>query len=222
MSISLIQQWNNGMSLIKRYRALMCALALVVTSTSAAYAQEDALKGIPSGAYSVDLTHASVVWKVSHLGFSTYVGRFNEFTADLNLNSDEFTKSSVDVDIVVDSIDTAYPYPEKEDFNQKLSKEWFKSEAHPSITFTSKSVSKLVDGKAVIIGDLTLLGNTHEVALDVTFNKATANHPFKKVPVIGFSAVTSIDRTAWGFSKYAPNIGASVDIEIEGEFLKLK
>jgi len=69
---------------------------------------------------------------------------------------------------------------------------------------------------------LTLLGQVHEVVLDVTFNKATASHPFKRIPVVGFSATTSIDRTLWGLTKFAPNIGAQVAIEIEGEFQQPK
>ena len=182
---------------------------------------ETALDGIPAGAYGVDLSHASIVWKVSHLGFSTYVGRFTDFSADLNLDVDDFSKSSVKVDIKVDSIATAYPWVDKEDFDTVLAEDWFKSEEYPSITFSSKSVSGLVDGKAKVVGDMTMLGQTHEVVLDINLNKATANHPFKKVPVIGFSATTAIDRTIWGLSKYAPNIGASVVIEIEGEFIQL-
>jgi len=209
------------MTTITHLRTFFCAL-LLLSSTTSLHAQEAGFGGAPSGAYSVDLTHASVVWKVSHLGFSTYVGRFNDFSAELNLDSNDFTNSSVDVDIKVDSIDTAYPFAEEEDFNQKLAKKWFKSESYPSITFKSKSVSDLVDGKAKVAGELGMLGQTHDVILDVTFNKGVASHPFKKVPVVGFSATTSIDRTVWGLSKFAPNIGAQVEIEIEGEFLKTK
>jgi len=170
----------------------------------------------------VDISHASVIWKVSHLGFSTYVGRFNDFTADLTLDSEDFTNSRVDVDIKVDSIDTDYPFADEKDFNKILAEEWFNSEEHPSIIFKATSVSALVDNKAIVSGDMTLLGESHPVELDVTFNKAVASHPFKKVPAIGFSATTAIDRTVWGLSKNAPGIGAQVAIEIEGEFLKSK
>lgn len=185
----------------------------------AVHVSANPLEGLPSGTYSVDLSHASVIWKVSHFGFSTYVGRFNDFSADIALDSENFEKSSVDVTIKVDSIDTDYPYPEKEDFNKELSEDWFKSTEYPSITFKATSLSEL-DGSAFTIdGDLTLMGQTHPVTLDATLNGATPSHPFAKVPLIGFSATTSIDRTVWGLSKYAPKIGAQVSIEIEGEFL---
>jgi len=209
------------------YKGLLTAFFISIASlTSSVHAQdavdapENPLAVAPSGEYSVDITHASVVWKVSHLGFSTYVGRFNDFTADLNLDSADFSKSQVNVDIKVDSIDTAYPFAEKKDFNKILAEDWFDSDEHPSITFSSTAVSALVDNKATVDGDLTMLGETHPVTLDVTFNKAAAKHPFKKVPVLGFSATTSLDRTVWGINNNAPAIGAEVIIEIEGEFLK--
>jgi len=177
------------------------------------------LEGMPSGTYSVDLTHASVIWKVSHFGFSTYVGRFNDFSADIALDSEDFTKSSVEVNIKVDSLDTDYPFPEKEDFNKVLAEDWFKSADNPSITFTATKVSELNGSNFSIDGDLNLMGQTHPVTLAATLNGSTPSHPFVKVPLIGFSATTTIDRTVWGLSKYAPKVGAEVSIEIEGEFL---
>ena len=201
---------------LKKTSVSLFACMLLLPSLNASAAS---LEGIPSGMYNVDITHASVVWKVSHFGFSNYVGRFNDFSADINLNSEDFTKSTVNVDIKVDSIDTAYPKPEEEDFDKELAEGWFKSTEHPSIQFKSTSVSALDGDNFKINGDLTLMGKTHPVTLDATLNGATAAHPFKKVPLIGFSAKTTIDRTVWGLSKYAPKVGASVSVEIESEFL---
>jgi len=209
---------------LKSFKAIAASLILGLSfiTANAETIPSNPLEGIPSGSYSVDITHASVVWKVNHLGFSTYVGRFNDFTADLTLDSEDFSKSSVDVDIKVDSIDTHYPFADEKDFNKILSEDWFDSEEHPSIIFKTKSVSELVENKAVVSGEMTMLGETHPVELDVTFNKAVPSHPFKKVAAIGFSATTKIDRTVWGLTKNAPGIGAEVVIEIEGEFLKSK
>ena len=215
------------MIISKSFKAFAATLILSLSFLTANAQTEvevsaNPLAGIPSGKYEVDVTHASVVWKVSHLGFSTYVGRFNEFTADLMLDSDEFSKSRVDVDIKVDSIDTHYPFADEKDFNKILAEDWFDSDEHPSIIFKANSVSALVDSKATVSGDMTMLGETHPVELDVTFNKAVSSHPFKKVAAIGFSARAAIDRTVWGLTKNAPGIGAEVVIEIEGEFLQSK
>ena len=204
------------LSSVKRVSIIALSFASLFHSVSA---NADPLEGQPSGSYSVDLTHASVVWKVSHFGFSTYVGRFNDFSAEIELDSENFEKSSVSVDIKVDSLDTDYPFPEKEDFNKVLAEDWFKSADHPSITFKSTSVSSLNESSFKITGDLTLMGQSHPITLDATLNGATPSHPFLKIPLVGFSATTEIDRTVWGLSKFAPKIGAKVAIEIEGEFL---
>jgi len=206
---------------MKMFKTLRRYLICIVAVSTVLPASANSLEGMPAGDYELDLTHASVLWKVSHLGFSTYIGRFNNFSADLALDTEDFAKSSVSVDIKVDSLDTDYPFPEKEDFNKKLSGSWFKSAEHPSITFVSKEVSALQDGKNFsIVGDLTLMGKTHPVTLTAVLNGATPNHPLLKKPLVGFSATTKIDRTLWGLSNYAPNLGAEVRIEIEGEFLQ--
>ena len=198
---------------LKRMSVALATCMLLLPNLSASAASLD---GIPSGTYKVDITHASVVWKVSHFGFSNYVGRFNDFSADINLDSEDFSNSSVNVNIKVDSIDTAFPYPEKEDFDKVLAEDWFKSADHPSITFASTAVSALNGNKFTIDGTLVLMGQSRPVTLQAVLNGATAAHPFKKVPLIGFSAKTTIDRTVWGLSKYAPKIGALVVVEIEG------
>ncbi len=199
-------------------RVTVTALTLV-SLLQAVSVNANPLEGLPSGTYNLDLTHASVVWKLSHFGFSTYVGRFNDFSADIALDVEDFEKSRVNVDIKVDSLDTNYPYPEKEDFNKVLAEDWFKSAEYPSILFKATSVSALEGSSFTIDGELTLMGQTHPVSLAATINGSTPSHPFAKVPLVGFSATTSIDRTVWGLSKYAPKIGAQVSIEIEGEFL---
>lgn len=207
------------MSLLSSVKRTSIATFTFVTMLCALSANANPLEDMPSGTYTLDRGHASVIWKVSHFGYSTYVGRFNNFSADISLDTENFEKSRVEVNINVDSLDTDYPFPEKEDFNKELAEDWFKSAEYPSIIFKATSVSALDGASFTIDGDLTLMGQTHPVSLDATLNGATPLHPFARVPLIGFSATTSIDRTLWGLSKYAPKIGEQVSIEIEGEFL---
>ena len=202
-------------SRITNFLTVWVLLALPVVATNA----NEILKQAPSGSYAVDLSHASVVFKVSHLGFSTYVGRFNDFSADLNLDTEDFTKSSVSAAIKVDSIDTAYPFPEKEDFDAKIAGEWLLSKENPLMTFTSTEVGPLLDGKSDVTGDLSMAGQTHPVVLKVTLNNATDSHPINKVAVVGFSATTELDRSVWGVDNSVPFVASDVRIELEGEFL---
>ncbi len=202
-------------SRITNFLTVWVLLASPVVATNA----NEILKQAPSGSYAVDLSHASVVFKVSHLGFSTYVGRFNDFSADLNLDTEDFTKSSVSAAIKVDSIDTAYPFPEKEDFDAKIAGEWLLSKENPLMTFTSTEVGPLLDGKSDVTGDLSMAGQTHPVVLKVTLNNATDSHPINKVAVVGFSATTELDRSVWGVDNSVPFVASDVRIELEGEFL---
>jgi polyisoprenoid-binding protein YceI len=212
---------SNMYEKVRKFGHLISLACVCLIMISNGTARADDLSELPAGDYSLDLSHASVVWKLSHLGFSTYVARFTDFEVELNLDTQNFTKSTVSVDIDVNSIETAYPWVEKEDFDKVLATDWFKVEDHPTIKFVSREVSALDGNKATIKGDLTLLGETNTVMLDVTLNGAVASHPFKKIPALGFSATTTIDRTVWGLSKYAPAIvGAEVRIEIEAEFTK--
>jgi len=177
---------------------------------------------MPQGEYAVDLSHASVVWKVSHLGLSNYVARFADFDASINYDPSDITKSKVTAKINPMSIQTAYPDPKKEDFDNTLATDesWFNAGKYASIDFVSTSIKMTGEKTAIMNGELTFLGVSKPVSLDVEFNGAMLRQPFSGKPTMGFSATTTIKRTEWGMGKYAPNIGDEVEVMIEGEFVK--
>lgn len=175
---------------------------------------------LPTGNYQVDLSHASIVWKVSHLGLSNYVARFADFDAAIDYDSNNIEKSTVTASINPMSIQTAYPNAVEKDFNEVLATEkgWFNAGKFTSIDFTSTSIDMTGEKTAVMLGDLTFLGVTKQVSLDVVFNGAMLRQPFSGKATMGFSATTRITRSDFGMSKYVPNIGDKVDVMIEGEF----
>lgn len=177
---------------------------------------------MPAGVYSVDPKHASLVWKVSHVGLSNYTARFTKFDAKINFDPADVTKSTVTATIDPTSIETDFEPNEKVDFNKELSQsdQWLNAGAHPAITFTSTKVEKTGDTTGKLHGNLTLLGVTKPVVLDVTYNGAYAEQPFSKQPTLGFSAKGKIKRSDWGFSTYVPAIGDEVEFAIEAEFAK--
>ena len=177
---------------------------------------------MPSGNYQLDLSHASIVWKVSHLGLSDYTARFADFDASIDFNAEDIAKSRVTATINPMSIQTAYPNPEKKDFDKVLATEkgWFNANQFPQIRFASTSIEMTGDNTALLTGDLTFLGVTQPVTLDVIFNGAMARQPFSGKPTLGFSASTTVQRSAFGMSQYVPNIGDNVSVQFEGEFAK--
>ncbi|MFT5276845.1 MAG: polyisoprenoid-binding protein YceI [Glaciecola sp.] len=177
---------------------------------------------MPAGEYAVDLSHASVAWKVSHLGLSSYVARFADFDAKIDYKPSDITKSTVTAKINPMSIQTAYPNAEQKDFDKILASEkgWFNAGEFASIDFISRSIEMTGEKTAIMQGDLRFLGITKAVSLSVIFNGAMQRQPFSGKPTMGFSATATIKRSDWGMDKYVPSIGDNVEVMIEGEFVK--
>jgi polyisoprenoid-binding protein YceI len=203
-----------------RYAIFIMALFLLPS-----FANADAkLSAMPSGIYELDPTHASITWKVDHLGLSKYTARFTKFTSKIKYNNIDPMKSQVIAEIDPTSIETDYPATEKKDFNKKLIEDtgWFNSKKFPTIKFKSTKLEKISDKTANLTGDLTFLGVTKPVTLKLIFNKALGNHPFKNKPAFGFSAVGNLKRSDFGMDTYIPKIGDDVEILIEAEYIYAK
>ncbi len=211
---------------MKRTLPKLLALAIIGSTSIPAIsvAADKTYDQMPAGIYNIDKTHASVVWKVNHLGLSDYVARFTSVDAVLDFNPKSPEKSSVTVRIDPKSLRTDYPYPDKEDFDGKLStgEGWFNSEKFPEISFKSVSIERTGDCTGIMKGDLTFLGVTKSVDLNVTFNGSFLKKPFSGMPALGFSATGVIKRSEFGMATYVPNIGDEVAIEIEAEFTQSK
>jgi polyisoprenoid-binding protein YceI len=178
------------------------------------------LENLPSGVYKIDPTHASLTWRVSHMGLSNYTARFKQFDAVINLDTRTPDKSTLTANINPMSIETDYPNPEKEDFNKTLAtgEQWFNAGAFPKIDFVSHSIEITSENTGAIHGTLTMLGISKPWNLDVIFNGAMVEHPFSKMPVVGFSAAGIIQRSEWGMNGGLPHVGDDVEVIIEGEF----
>lgn len=204
-------------------RTLLLAGAAALSLTAIpglASAADTPYAEMPPGVYSLDETHASLTWKVSHLGLSDYTARFTDFDADLTFDPAAPENSSITASIDPTSIETDYPHPEEKDFDKLLieGEGWFNSGDFPSITFESTTIERTGDNTGTMTGDLTFLGVTKPVTLDVTFNGAMAMQPFSQKPTLGFSATGTLNRSEWGMGTYVPNIGDEVELLIEAEF----
>ncbi len=172
---------------------------------------------IPSGTYTLDQSHASVLWKISHLGFSNYVGLFDRSALDatVELDADDVANSTLSVTVNGQEVRTLHPG--EKDFNSEIEAQFINTVENPEITFTTTSIEVTGENTANIAGDLTFNAITLPLVLDTTLNLAAPN-PFNGTPTFGVSAVGTIDRTAFDAGRFAPNIGANVAVEIEAEF----
>ena len=189
------------------------------------------LAEVAPGAYSLEKTHAFMTIKVGHGGgISQYRISFTDFDADLDFDPAAPESSSISVSINPAAVETNYPGDYKaghadsgfESWNEDVSRDskWLNSDAFPEITFVSTSATKTGDLSGTLTGDLTLLGVTKPVTLDVSYN-GVANPPwFAGRDVIGFDASTTILRSEFGMAAAIPNITDEVVVEFSGEFLQ--
>lgn len=181
----------------------------------------------PAGAYKLDVTHASITWKVMHLGLANYTARFAKWDADLNFDPADPSKNTVSVTIDPNSVRTDYPFAKTkgpdgktEDFDKKIAADptMLNSAKFPTITFKSTSVERTGEKTAKVTGDLTMLGVTKPVVIDATFNGGQKEFFGQPMGAVGFSGVTNIKRSEWGFTSGAPYVSDDVQILIEAEF----
>ena len=181
-----------------------CATQPVVEPTAA-----------PAGNYTLDPTHASVTWSLSHAGLSNYTARFDDISGALNFTPDAPQNSTVDIRIDPKSVSTGLP---KFDEEIATSGKYFDAETFPEIRFVSTNIKLTGDTTGLITGDLTVKGVTKPVTLDVTFNGAgkSFGNPGK---TLGFSATTSFLRSDYNMGHLVSfGIGDEVTLRIETEF----
>lgn len=187
------------------FKTLALAAALFATSLST-----PAVAAPQS--YQFDKAHTHILFFIDHLGFSKMVGQFRGFDGTLDFDPADPAASSVSVSIQVASVAT-----DVEKLDEHLRKpDFFDAEKFPTMTFASTSVAAAGEGKLKVVGNLTLLGVTKPVTLDVTVNKA-GPHPFTKAPAAGFSITGSIKRSDFGMNFMQGMLGDEVAIRIETE-----
>ncbi len=168
-----------------------------------------------AGEYELDPRHAVLLWKVTHLGFSKYVGRFNDFDATLSYDPDNPSAAHVAVVVQTASIDVNYP-----EFEEDLrGASWFNVSAFPDASFESTAVALDANGNGTVTGDFTLLGVTKPVTFDVIFNGGARN-PLTRKYTVGFEANGVIKRSDFGMTNLLPAVGDDIELEMHVEFLK--
>jgi polyisoprenoid-binding protein YceI len=165
--------------------------------------------------YKIDPAHTAVAFIVNHVAFSNVIGRFNTVGGDVTFDKDAVEKSVVNVTIDTASVDTNHA---KRDEHLR-SPDFFNAKEFPKMTFKSTKIEKTGDKTGKLHGDLTMLGVTKPVVLDITFNKDGVS-PASKLETAGFSARGTVKRTDFGMKYGAPAIGDDIQLLIEVEAVK--
>ncbi|MFJ8509509.1 YceI family protein [Streptomyces avermitilis] len=147
-----------------------------------------------TGTYTLDPAHSTIGFVARHAMVTNVKGGFQEFEGTLHLDGGDPSKSSAVIDVKMDSIDTG---SSDRDTHLKSS-DFFKTDEFPTMTFRSTKAEALGGDDYRITGDLSLLGVTKPLTIDLEFNGA-ARDPFGNERV-GFEGKTEILRSEWGLT----------------------
>jgi len=202
---------------------MVCAFVwLIAPAPPSRAASESAAPNVPAGAYTLDKAHASLIFRVNHLGFSNYTARFTQFDATLQFDPANPAAAHVEATIDPDSLDLDNPPAGFKDTLRGA--KWLNTAEFPKIVFRSTKVEVTGTNKARITGDFSLHGVTLPVTLDAVFNGGYAGHPMDPHARIGFSAHGALKRSEFGIAIGIPAAGSAmgvsdaVDVAIEAEF----
>ena len=143
-----------------RRSATFAALALAATSPFAVALDSGGAPPVPAGAYTLDKSHTSLIFRVSHMGFSTYTGRFTNVDAKLNFDPTHLANSRVNVTIDPRSI-SADNAPSGF-LEMLIGKDWLDAAKFPEMAFRSKAVEVTGANTFRVRGELTLHGVTSQ------------------------------------------------------------
>ncbi|MES2354856.1 MAG: YceI family protein [Pseudomonadota bacterium] len=179
------------------------ALLIAITALS--------LPALAETTFNADPGHTYPSFEISHFGFSVMRGRFDKTTGTATLDR-AAKKGSVDVTIDAASIDTAHA---KRDEHLR-GPEFFNVQKFPNLKFKSDDFKFDGDKLVAVNGQLTMLGVTKPVTLQVRLFHC-GPHPFAKKEACGVDAATTIKRSDFGMATMLPAIGDEIKIAIEME-----
>lgn len=173
--------------------------------------------GAGAGVYTLDKSHASLVFAADHLGFSNYVGQFTRFDATLTI--DPAAPEAATLTATVDPTSLTIPSPPEGFVETLLGADWFNTAAFPEITFTSTQIVQTGPSDAEVTGNLTFLGATLPVTFSARFNGAYPGYPpYDPGARAGFHASGSLSRSAFGMTYGLPPEGSTMGVGDEVKF----
>jgi polyisoprenoid-binding protein YceI len=198
-----------GQSLARFTIAATLAATLPVSSPAA------------TATWQIDPAHTAAGFSAKHMMIATVRGQFKGVTGTVNWDDQDISKSSVDVTIDANTVDTGEP---KRDADLK-SPNFFDVAHYPTITFKSTKIEKISAAKMKITGDLTIHGITKPVVLDVEGPSPAIKDPYGNTRV-ALNATTTVNRMDYGVKWSAKLdgggvvVGDDVNINIDLEMIK--
>jgi polyisoprenoid-binding protein YceI len=165
--------------------------------------------------YSIDQSHAQIIFSYDHIGYSTGYGMFSGFGGEVVFDADAPDDSSVSVTFPVRSMLTGW----QARFEHFMSPDFFDAADDEAVSFTSTAIEVTGETTGTITGDLTLNGVTKPVVLNSVLNKSEPYPfpPFEGKAAVGFTATTTLLRSDFNLGAFAPFISDEVQVQISFE-----
>ncbi|MCU7835042.1 MAG: YceI family protein [gamma proteobacterium symbiont of Taylorina sp.] len=122
---------------------------------------------VKAGDYIIDKKgmHASIQFKISHLGYSWLWGRFNDFDGRFNYDKNKPEASKIEVFIETKSVDSNHALRDK----HIRGKDLLEVDKYPQARFISTSFTQNKDGTGIVKGDFTLHGVTKPISINIQY-----------------------------------------------------
>ena len=177
----------------------------------------------PAGQYVLDKSHASLILRVNHLGFSTYTTRFSRFEAELTFDPKNIPASKVVTTIDASSLEL--DGAPQLCFDIVKGTQMLDTAKFPQIIFKSERIRMTGAKSMQISGTMTLHGVTRPLVLTATFNGGYPGVPNVDPHArVGFSAHGEFKRSDFGIAFGVPapgsafGVGDLISFSIEAEF----
>lgn len=141
-----------------------------------------------TGYYVLDPAGTRIGFVGRHTMATRVYGHFDRFDGDAHLDGDEPSKSSADLTIEANSIQTG-----NRRRDEQVSDKFLDAGHHPAITFSSTGVDQVGASAFEVTGDLTIRGVTRPVTVHVELTGAERD-PSR----VGLRGGVTINRKDWG------------------------
>lgn len=152
--------------------------------------------------------HASINFRIQHLGVSWLTGRFDTFSGTFSYDQANPADSKISVTIDTASINSNHAERDKHLRNS----DFLSVAEYPKATFVSRTVRPDGPGKALIEGELTLRGVTKSVTIAAAFVGGGADPwgGFRQ----GFSGKTELNLADFGIVRDLGPAAKTVELDL--------
>jgi len=158
--------------------------------------------------------HASINFKIQHLGYSWLVGRFDKFEGTFSYDAANISASKIEVNIDTSSVNSNHAERDK----HLRSDDFLDVSAFANAKFISKTVTDKGDGKLAIAGTLSLHGVSKDIVIDAQMI-GEGKDPWGGYR-LGFSGTTTIALTDFAIKMNLGPASNNVELSLHIEGIK--